>query len=122
MYQFVLPSKMTQHRIADILSRYDKLISNYQKQIILLEEAAKRLYKEWFVDFKYPGCQNNQIDSCQHIGWKKTTIGNIANVSAGGDRPDSFSKEKVQNVKFLFIQMEQKMKDCTVLLPVPKFF
>lgn len=99
MYQFALPSKMTQHRIADILSRYDKLISNYQKQIILLEEAAKRLYKEWFVDFKYPGCQNNQIDSCQHIGWKKTTIGNIANVSAGGDRPDSFSKEKSSECK-----------------------
>ena len=45
----------TQHRIATILSRYDSLIENYQKQIKLLEEAAQRLYKEWFVDLHFPG-------------------------------------------------------------------
>ena len=49
-----LPPISTQHRIASILSRYDSLIENYQKQIKLLEEAAQRLYKEWFVDLHFP--------------------------------------------------------------------
>ena len=44
-----LPPMETQLRIASILSRYDSLIENYQKQIKLLEEAAQRLYKEWFL-------------------------------------------------------------------------
>lgn len=43
------------------LSRYDSLIENYQKQIKLLEEAAQRLYKEWFVDLHFPGHENTNI-------------------------------------------------------------
>ena len=50
-----LPSLANQIHIANILSRYDSLIENYQKQIKLLEEAAQRLYKEWFVDLHFPG-------------------------------------------------------------------
>ena len=55
---FPCPSLPIQHRIASILSRYDSLIENYQKQIKLLEEAAQRLYKEWFVDLHFPGHEN----------------------------------------------------------------
>ncbi len=51
----LLPTLAIQHSIATILSRYDSLIENYQKQIKLLEEAAQRLYKEWFVDLHFPG-------------------------------------------------------------------
>ena len=50
---FEIPPLPIQHRIATILSRYDSLIENYQKQIKLLEEAAQRLYKEWFVDLHF---------------------------------------------------------------------
>ncbi len=50
-----LPDLPIQHRIADILSAYDDLIENNRKQIALLEEAAQRLYREWFVDFRFPG-------------------------------------------------------------------
>ena len=49
----LVPPFDTQQRIANILSRYDSLIENYQKQIKLLEEAAQRLYKEWFVDLHF---------------------------------------------------------------------
>lgn len=56
-----LPPLETQHRIADILSAYDDLIENNQKQIKLLEEAAQRLYKEWFVDLRFPGHENTKI-------------------------------------------------------------
>ena len=54
-YAFDLPSIERQRRIADILSAYDNLIENNQKQSKLLEEAAQRLCKEWFVDLQFPG-------------------------------------------------------------------
>ena len=51
-YHFLCPPKSVRDRIVSILSRYDALIENYQRQIKLLEEAAQRLYKEWFVDLR----------------------------------------------------------------------
>ena len=67
----------TQHRIATILSRYDSLIENYQKQIKLLEEAAQRLYKEWFVDLRFPGHENTNIIDGVPEGWEKKTIDDV---------------------------------------------
>ena len=67
----------TQHRIASILSRYDSLIENYQKQIKLLEEAAQRLYKEWFVDLHFPGHENAKIVDGVPEGWEKKTIDDV---------------------------------------------
>lgn len=55
------PSLQVQNKIATILSRYDSLIENYQKQIKLLEESAQRLYKEWFIDLRFPGHENTKI-------------------------------------------------------------
>lgn len=72
-----LPSIETQNRIATILSRYDSLIENYQKQIKLLEEAAQRLYKEWFVDLCFPGHENTNITNGVPEGWEKKSIGEI---------------------------------------------
>ena len=73
-----LPELSTQHRIATILSRYDSLIENYQKQIKLLEEAAQRLYKEWFVDLHFPGHENTKIVDGVPEGWRKGSLGDIA--------------------------------------------
>ncbi|MBQ9587655.1 MAG: restriction endonuclease subunit S [Bacteroidales bacterium] len=72
-----LPPLPTQHRIATILSRYDSLIENYQKQIKLLEEAAQRLYKEWFVDLHFPGHENTKIVDGVPEGWEKKTIDDV---------------------------------------------
>ncbi|MCR4965681.1 MAG: restriction endonuclease subunit S [Bacteroidales bacterium] len=72
-----IPSLDTQHRIATILSRYDSLIENYQKQIKLLEEAAQRLYKEWFVELRFPGYESTKIVNGVPEGWEKKTIGDI---------------------------------------------
>ena len=69
-----LPPLATQHRIATILSRYDSLIENYQKQIKLLEEAAQRLYKEWFVDLRFPGHENTKIVDGVPEGWEKKKL------------------------------------------------
>ena len=69
-----LPPLVTQHRIADVLSAYDNLIENNQKQIKLLEEATQRLYKEWFVDLRFPGYEDVKIVDGVPEGWKKDTI------------------------------------------------
>ena len=55
------PPLPVQDRIASILTKYDELIENNQKQIKLLEEAAQRIYKEWFVDLRFPGHENTEI-------------------------------------------------------------
>ena len=79
-----LPSMETQHRIASILSRYDSLIENYQKQIKLLEEAAQRLYKEWFIDLHFPGHENTKIVDGVPEGWEKKKISDICQTVGGG--------------------------------------
>lgn len=68
---------ITQRRIAEILSRYDSLIENYQKQINLLEESAQRLYKEWFVDLRFPGHENTKIVDGVPEGWEKICLGEL---------------------------------------------
>lgn len=73
----IWPDIETQHRIANILSAYDDLIENNQKQIKLLEEAAQRLYKEWFVDLRFPGHENTKIVDGVPEGWIKEEIGKI---------------------------------------------
>lgn len=78
-----LPPLETQHRIADILSAYDDLIENNQKQIKLLEEVAQRLYKEWFVNLRFPGHENTKIVDGVPEGWHRGTIGQIAEFKRG---------------------------------------
>lgn len=80
-----LPPLETQHRIADILSAYDDLIENNQKQIKLLEEAAQRLYKEWFVDLRFPGHENTKIVDGVPEGWNRTNINEILTFHRGYD-------------------------------------
>ena len=83
-----LPALEIQKRIADILSAYDDLIENNQKQIKLLEEAAQRLYKEWFVDLNFPGHENTKIVDGVPEGWSKSTVGNICKLRKVVITPD----------------------------------
>lgn len=78
-----LPSINTQNRIVGILSRYDSLIENYQKQIKLLEESAQRLYKEWFVDLRFPGHENTKIVDGVPEGWEKKRINEFISILSG---------------------------------------
>ena len=73
--EITLPTMAEQQRIADILSAYDDLIENNQKQIKLLEEAAQRLYKEWFVDLRFPGHETTTIVDGIPEGWEKVEVG-----------------------------------------------
>ena len=75
--------KTIQKKIGELLSRYDSLIENYQKQIKLLEEAAQRLYKEWFVDLHFPGHENTKIVDGVPEGWEKKTLDEYCSVFTG---------------------------------------
>ena len=79
-----LPPIETQKKIADILSAYDDLIENNQKQIKLLEEATQRLYKEWFIDLHFPGYESTPISGGIPQGWKKQKIGESFLTFLGG--------------------------------------
>lgn len=73
-YEFDLPDKRVQKKIADVLLTYDKLIENNRKQIALLEEAAQRLYKEWFVDLRFPGYEKTKFIDGLPEGWKRISM------------------------------------------------
>ena len=73
-----------QEKIANTLSAYDDLIENNQKQIKLLEEAAQRLYKEWFVDLHFPGHENTKIVDGVPEGWRVASIADICDTVGGG--------------------------------------
>lgn len=79
----LLPPVDEQHRIADILSTYDNLIENNQKQIKLLEEAAQRLYKEWFVNLHFPGYEDTEIVDGIPEGWTERCVSNFGEVITG---------------------------------------
>lgn len=84
-YSFTLPDIQNQHYIADILSTYDDIIENNQKQIKLLEEAAQRLYKEWFVDLRFPGHENTKIVDGVPEGWSRGLLKELISVNYGKD-------------------------------------
>ena len=71
---FPAPPIEVQTKIADVLSTYDNLIENNQNQTKLLEEAAQRLYKEWFVDLRFPGHETTPIVDGVPVGWSRKTV------------------------------------------------
>ncbi len=72
------PTISVQHRIASILSAYDDLIENNRRQIKLLEEVAQRLYREWFVELRFPGHESVKVVDGVPEGWMKGTLNTIA--------------------------------------------
>lgn len=95
-----LPSFPTQTRIATILSRYDSLIENYQKQIKLLEESAQRLYKEWFIDLRFPGHENTKIVDGVPEGWEKKRLDDIADVIMGQSPKSEYYNNENKGLPF----------------------
>lgn len=85
--EILLPPIKEQKRIADILSAYDNLIENNQKQIKLLEEAAQRLYKQWFIDLRYPGHETTPIIDGLPQGWRRDRADSFFNITIGKTPP-----------------------------------
>jgi type I restriction enzyme S subunit len=82
------PPLPTQHKIAAILSTYDSLIENNNHRIEILEEVAQRIYREWFVDFRYPGHEDIPLVESKlgpiPQGWKVTSVGSVTPILGGG--------------------------------------
>ena len=82
-----LPPLSTQKNIASILSAYDDLIENNTRRIQILEEMAQRIYKEWFVDFKYPGYEDDQMIDSElgkiPDGWEVLPLNEIIDIKSG---------------------------------------
>ena len=76
--KFPVPKLAFQKKITDILSAYDDLIDNNQRRIALSEEAARLLYREWFVQFRFPGHEHVKITDGLPEGWGWRTLGDIA--------------------------------------------
>lgn len=85
--EIVVPNIEKQKKIGRTLFLYDDLIENNQKQIKLLEEAAQRLYKEWFVDLRFPGHENTKIVDGVPEGWSKSTVSEVSAVLRRGISP-----------------------------------
>ena len=81
--KIAVPPLNVQKKIVDALSAYDDLIENNQKQIKLLEEAAQRLYKEWFVDLRFPSYETTPIVDGIPEGWERNTINSIIDLQSG---------------------------------------
>ena len=82
-FEIPCPPIEIQERIVDKLQPFDDLIENNQKQIKLLEEAAQRLYKEWFVDLRFPGYEDVAVVDGMPEGWKKEKLVDVADVQYG---------------------------------------
>lgn len=82
--EFMVPRVKEQTRIADILSAYDDLIENNRRRMVLLEEAARQLYREWFVRFRFPGYEHTRISRGVPDGWQKETAYSAMEVLSGG--------------------------------------
>ena len=81
------PPKTVQQKIAGVLSTYDDLIENNRRRIALLEEAARLLYREWFVHFRFPGHEHVKIIDGLPEGWERRTFGSVLNLQRGFDLP-----------------------------------
>lgn len=88
-YEFNLPDINVQRKLGEFLSTYDGLIENNKKQIKLLEEAAQRLYKEWFVDLHFPGYEDVEIVDGVPEGWKIHPIDDVFQIKYGKTLPTS---------------------------------
>lgn len=99
-FEVPCPPIETQIRIATILSRYDTLIENYQKQIKLLEEAAQRFYKEWFVEFRFPGHESTKIVDGVPEGWERKKLVDFAKVTMGQSPKSEFYNNERNGLPF----------------------
>jgi type I restriction enzyme S subunit len=88
-----LPERRIQDRIADVLSAYDDLIENNTKRIKILEEMARSLYRQWFVEFRFPGHEKTKFIETEigrvPRGWEVGQLGEVARVTMGNSPKSS---------------------------------
>lgn len=83
-FKIPLPEKQVQNQIVELVSPYDDLIENNRRRIGLLEEAARLLYREWFVYFRFPGHEHFKITNGLPDGWERIPPGRLVADHIGG--------------------------------------
>ena len=118
-----VPTDINQQRyIASILSAYDDLIENNRRRIQLLEQAARLLYKEWFVRLRFPGHEGVKVKDEVPEGWEKTTVGDVSSSISRGITPkyDEEASGIVLNqkcVRYQRVEMSQARRQSKVVPP-----
>lgn len=111
----IYPPLDKQRKIADILSTYDDLIENNQKQIKLLEEAAQRLYKEWFFDLRFPGYEDTPIVDGMPEGWTEKSMAEICD-SIGGGTPSTKIQDYYRDGKIRWVTPTDITRNNSLIL------
>ena len=114
------PPLAAQQKIAAILSAYDDLIDNNRRRIHLLEQAARLLYKEWFVALRFPGHEHVKIVDGVPEGWEKKRIEEVAE-TLGGGTPSTKIREYWEDGDITwFVPKDLTNNNCLVLLDSEK--
>ena len=95
-FEFPLPSRHSQTRIADILSAYDDLIENNRRRMELLEEAARQIYREWFVRLRFPGHEHTRIINGVPEGWNPVPTPDAVDINPDTKLPDGVEHWSVE--------------------------
>jgi len=94
------PPRSIQQRVADILSAYDDLIENNRRRMALLEDAARQLYREWFVRLRFPGYEHARIVNGVPEGWERKTLSELARITMGQSPESRFYNRDGQGLPF----------------------
>lgn len=94
------PNIVTQNRIVDVLGAYDDLIENNNRRMALLEEAVHRLYKEWFVQLRFPGHEQTPIIDGLPAGWEKRPLSEVCDIVMGQSPPSEFYNDLGDGLPF----------------------
>lgn len=94
-FEVPVPDLPTQQRIAGILSAYDDLIENNRRRIGLLEQAARLLYREWFVHLRFPGHETAKIVDGLPEGWERATLSDHVELVKDAVQPGAFRPDDV---------------------------
>jgi len=109
------PSLSSQEKIASILSAYDDLIENNRRRIQLLEQAARLLYREWFVHLRFPGHEHATITDGVPEGWEKKKISDVCETVGGGTPSTKVSEYWEGDITWV-VPSDVTKNDCLVLL------
>ncbi len=114
-FEVPVPPLETQKRIASILSTYDDLIENNRRRIQLLEQAARLLYKEWFVHLRFPGHEHVKIKDGVPEGWEKKKITDVSETVGGGTPSTKISEYWDGDITWV-VPSDITKNDCLSLL------
>ena len=107
--EIAIPPLPTQRKIAAVLSAYDDLIENNTRRIEILEEIAGAIYREWFVEFRFPGHEGMPMVESElgliPQGWEIKPLGNVTSVITKGTTPTTLGQQFVsEGINFVKVQ------------------